>query len=113
MGGMTDPAGSGTHVVVGDDSDRSRFEAHIGSQLAGVLSYADDEETGERTLQHTVVGEAFGGHGVGSALAAFAIGEAREAARRIVPQCTFVQRWLEKHPDQADVVAHPYKPSTT
>ena len=105
---MTEAAARETHVVVGDDTDRSRFEAHIGGQLAGVLSYVDDGESGERTLQHTVVGKEFGGHGVGSALAAFAIGEAREAGRRIVPQCTFVQAWLGKHPEHADLVAHPY-----
>ena len=96
-----------TRVTVGDDSDRSRYEAHIRDQLAGTLSYADDEETGERTLQHTVVGEEFGGYGVGSALAAFAIGDAQDAGRKIVPQCTFVQGWLKKHPEHAGIVAHP------
>lgn len=95
-----------SHVVVGDDSDRSRYEAHIGDHLAGVLAYSDDEETGERTLRHTVVGEAFGGHGVGSALAAFAMVDARDAGRSIVPQCTFVQGWLSRHPEHRDLVAH-------
>ena len=97
-----------THVVVGDDTDRSRYEAHIGDHLAGVLAYFDDEETGERTLRHTVVGQEFGGHGVGSALASFAMRDALEAERRIVPQCTFVQGWLVKHAEHADLVAHPY-----
>jgi predicted GNAT family acetyltransferase len=107
MGLMTETSPE-THVIVGDDSDRSRYEAHIRDQLAGVLSYADDEETGERTLQHTVVGKEFGGHGVGSALAAFAIADAEDAGRKIVPQCTFVQGWLRKHPEHASIVAHPY-----
>ena len=99
-----------SHVVVGDDSDRSRYEAHIGDHLAGVLAYEDDEETGERTLRHTVVGEEFGGHGVGSALASFAMRDARDAGHRIVPQCTFVQGWLVKHPQHAELVAHEYRP---
>lgn len=99
-----------SHVVVGDDSDRSRYEAHIGDHLAGVLAYSDDDETGERTLRHTVVGEAFGGHGVGSALATFAMRDARDAGRSIVPQCTFVQGWLVKHPEHHDLVAHEYRP---
>ena len=102
-----------THVVVGDDTDRSRYEAHIGDHLAGVLAYADDEETGERTLRHTVVGEAFGGHGVGSALATFAMRDARDAGRTIVPQCTFVQGWLVKHPEHAELVAHSYGASAS
>lgn len=94
--------------VVGDDTDRSRYEAHLGDRLAGVLTYVDDED-GNRVLQHTVVGEAFGGHGVGGALAAFALGDAAESGRKIVPQCTFVQAWLEKHPEQKEHVAHPYE----
>ena len=97
-----------THVVVGDDSDRGRYEAHIGDHLAGVLSYVDDAD-GNRVLQHTVVGDAYGGHGVGSALAAFALHDAADAERKIVPQCTFVQAWLQKHPEHAERVAHAYE----
>ncbi|WP_413317039.1 GNAT family N-acetyltransferase [Agrococcus sp. 1P02AA] len=93
------------HVIVGDDSDRSRYEAHIGDRLAGVLSYVDDAD-GNRVLQHTVVGDAYGGHGVGSALAAFALDHAAEAGRKVVPQCTFVQGWLQRHPEHEPLVAH-------
>ncbi len=97
-----------SHVVVGDDSDRGRYEAHIGDHLAGVLSYVDDAD-GNRVLQHTVVGDAYGGHGVGSALAAFALREAAEAGRKIVPQCSFVQSWLGKHPEHQQHVAHAFE----
>lgn len=96
------------HVVVGDDSDRGRYEAHIGDHLAGVLSYVDDAD-GNRVLQHTVVGDEYGGLGVGSALASFAMQAATDAGHRIVPQCTFVQGWLGKHPEHQPLVAHPYE----
>lgn len=104
---MSEQAGQ-SHVVVGDDSDRGRYEAHIGDHLAGVLSYVDDRD-GNRVLQHTVVGDAYGGHGVGSALAAFALRDAAESGRRIVPQCSFVQSWLGKHPECQQLVAHAYE----
>ncbi|WP_206448164.1 GNAT family N-acetyltransferase [Agrococcus sp. KRD186] len=104
---MSDQA-SQTQVVVGDDSDRGRYEAHIGDHLAGVLSYVDDAD-GNRVLQHTVVGDEYGGHGVGSALARFAMQDATDAARKIVPQCTFVQGWLGKHPEHQSLVAHAYE----
>ncbi|GEK78994.1 GNAT family N-acetyltransferase [Agrococcus baldri] len=104
---MSEQAGQ-THVVVGDDTDRGRYEAHIGDHLAGVLSYVDDAD-GNRVLQHTVVGDEYGGHGVGSALAGFAMQDAADAGRRIVPQCTFVQSWLGKHSEHAELVAHPYE----
>ncbi|MCH1884053.1 GNAT family N-acetyltransferase [Agrococcus sp. ARC_14] len=104
---MSEQAGQ-THVVVGDDSDRGRYEAHIGDHLAGVLSYVDDAD-GNRVLQHTVVGDEYGGHGVGSALAVFALQDAADAERKIVPQCTFVQGWLERHPEHQPLVAHAYE----
>ncbi|WP_347754640.1 GNAT family N-acetyltransferase [Agrococcus sp. ProA11] len=104
---MNEPQTSHDHVIVGDDSDRGRYEAHVGGRLAGVLSYVDDSD-GNRVLQHTVVGDEFGGHGVGGAMAAFALSDAAESGRQIVPQCTFVQSWLEKHPQQQQHVAHPY-----
>lgn len=103
---MSEQAGQ-AGVVVGDDSDRGRYEAHLGGRLAGVLSYVDDAD-GHRVLQHTVVGDEFGGHGVGSALATFALRDMADANRRIVPQCTFVQAWLEKHPEHQAQVAHAY-----
>ena len=101
-----------SRTVVEDQADRARYEARIDGKLAGVLSYVDDE-VGDRVLQHTVVGDAFGGRGVGSALAAFAIEDAREVGRRIVPQCTFVQGWLEKHPEHASLVAEAAAPTDT
>ena len=105
---MSDQGQHETNVVIGDDSDRSRYEAHMGARLAGVLSYVDDED-GNRVLQHTVVGDEFGGHGIGSSLAAFALKDAVDAGRKIVPQCTFVQAWLKKHPEHQSMVAHPYE----
>jgi len=91
-------------VEVTENPERTRFEARIGDALAGVLVYADDEP-GTRTLLHTVVGEEYGGHGVGGALASRTLADARERGLRIVPVCTFVQAWLERHPEHADLVA--------
>ena len=47
--------------------------------------------------------------GVGSALARFAMQDATDASRRIVPQCTFVQSWLGKHPEHQSLVAHAFE----
>lgn len=93
--------------VIGEDTDRSRYEAHLGDRLAGVITYVDDAD-GNRVLQHTVVGEEFGGRGVAGALTAFALQDAEASGRKIVPQCTYVQGWLEKHPEQQQHVAHAY-----
>jgi len=99
-------------ISVSDNAERSRYEAHIldpGSgerQLAGVLVYEDaDEDGGPRTLLHTVVWQEHSGHGIGGRLAETAFADARERGTKIVPVCTFVLAWLERHPEQHELVA--------
>lgn len=92
-------------TVVHDNAEHQRYEAHEGEHLAGVLGYED--RGGARVLLHTVVEPGMDGHGIGSALARHAIDDAREHDRPIVPVCTFVQGWLTRHPEHADVVAEP------
>ena len=56
-------------------------------------------------LQHTFVPPENRGEGVGEALVEHAFSHAREQGYRIQPSCPYVRTWLEKHPDQRDVVA--------
>ncbi|KQZ05042.1 hypothetical protein ASD19_03315 [Microbacterium sp. Root53] len=96
-------------IVVSDNAEHTRYEAHFSDAqnphgaLAGVLVYEDGE--GTRTLLHTVVWEEYSGHGIGGRLATHAFADARERGVKIVPVCTFVQGWLERHPEQHDVLA--------
>ncbi len=55
-------------------------------------------------VDHTFVPDSMRGKGVGAALAAHVIGEARTKGFKIVPLCTFLQSQIERHPDWADVV---------
>jgi predicted GNAT family acetyltransferase len=57
---------------------------------------------------HTQVEDAYEGHGVGSALARFALDDVRASGtRKVLPLCPFIKGWIEKHPDYADLVADP------
>jgi predicted GNAT family acetyltransferase len=69
----------------------------------GVLSY---QKVGTRTLdlQHTRVDESLRGHGVAEALAKAAFAYIHENKLLAIATCPYVQRWLERHPDQRDVV---------
>ena len=89
-------------VVVSHADGEHRYEAHDGDKLAGFLSYVDLGEA--HVLQHTIVGDEFGGRGVGSALAKFALDDARHHGLGVVPQCSFVAKYIEKHPEYADLV---------
>ena len=80
--------------------DRSRFEVREDDEVA-VLTYEVDDEGREPsvTLLHTVVPDALGGRGIGSALAEAGVRWAREQGLAVVPECPFVRSWLERHPE--------------
>jgi uncharacterized protein len=94
-------------VLVRDVRDRRRYEARITEDgpLAGLLTY--DRSPTWLALLHTEVQEGFEGLGIGSQLVAWVIADARAQGLAVVPRCPFVRRWLERHPDQQDVLAQP------
>ncbi len=53
---------------------------------------------------HTGVPEALKGRGVGKALVAFLIADARQSGTKIVPLCPFVTAQYQRHPEWADVM---------
>ncbi len=76
--------------------ERNRFEL-IQDGVAGVLTYSRGDD--HVVLEHTVVPAALEGQGVGSTLTRAALAWAKEEGLAVVPQCTFVQDYLERHPD--------------
>ena len=60
---------------------------------------------------HTVTDPAYGGRGIASQVVAAALAQVRaDGGRQVVPQCSFVARYVEQHPDLADLVADPSGP---
>jgi predicted GNAT family acetyltransferase len=87
-----------------DNRAMSRFEAHISGELAGFADYERAEAV--LSFTHTVVLSAFEGQGIGSALARFGLDAVRsEGLHRVNPVCPFIHRWIERHPDYADLLA--------
>jgi predicted GNAT family acetyltransferase len=80
-----------------------RFELHLGDRLAGFMDY---RERGDALhLVHTEMLPEFEGQGLAARLAEFALGEARDQGRKVVPTCSYVARYLQRHPQHADLVA--------
>lgn len=75
--------------------ESSRFEV-AGGDVPAVLTYTRGE--GSVEFLHTVVPADLEGQGVGGALAAAGVGWAREQGLDVVPTCSFVARWVERHP---------------
>ncbi|HMS72418.1 MAG TPA: GNAT family N-acetyltransferase [Baekduia sp.] len=92
--------------VVSHNPAESRYETHIDGELAGFAEYVLSEST--IIFAHTEVDDRFGGSGVGGALARFALDDVRsEGTHRVIPLCPFIKRWIDKHPDYADLVHKP------
>jgi predicted GNAT family acetyltransferase len=97
---MPEPESS---VKVLDNPDEHRYEAIVGDEVAGYLTYRAG--SGAVVLVHTEVNAAFEGHGIGGRLAAAALEDARARGFKIQPLCPFVVAYLKRHPEFSDVVA--------
>ncbi len=78
-----------------------RFETSIDDNT-GYISYQEHGDT--LVYDHTIVPQALGGKGVGSALVKHALDYAREHNKKVDPQCSFVSAYINKHADYQDLV---------
>jgi uncharacterized protein len=87
---------------VQNDAGHHRFLIRL-PDGEGELIY---EKTAPHTLEltHTRVDPALRGRGVAEALAEAAIAHARKRRLHIIPACSYVQRWLTRHPEHKDLV---------
>jgi uncharacterized protein len=90
-------------VRVTNDEAAHRYEALVGDDLAGFITYR--LEPGRVVLVHTETEQAFQGRGVGAALAAGALDDARARGLSVTPFCPFVASYIRHHPEYADLVA--------
>ena len=90
-------------MTVADNPERRRYEGTVDGKVAGVVYY--QERDGALALVHTEVSPDFEGQGIGSRLAAATLEDVRSRGLQIVPVCPFIRRYLERHPEYADLVA--------
>ena len=88
-------------LPVVNNEEKQRFEMHVNGEVA-VLLYK--EQADHITLVETLVPPALEGRGIGSSLARAGLEYAREHGLSVTPQCPFVRRYLEKHPEYQDVI---------
>lgn len=86
---------------ISHNEQSKRFETTIDGHT-GYISY---QERGDKLVyDHTIVPQELGGRGVGSALVKEALNYARENNKKVVPQCSFVASYIDKHPDYQDLL---------
>jgi predicted GNAT family acetyltransferase len=91
-------------LTVTDAPARSRYELRDGDRLLGFTEYHERDD-GALVFPHTVVTERKRGAGYGSTLVQGALDDVRAKGRTMVAQCPFVSRFIEEHPEYADLLA--------
>ena len=90
-------------VTLLHNAARSRYEAVLDGQ---VVAFADYEVTGSIVvLPHTVTTPALRGRGHAGRVVRFALDEIRTSGRKVIPRCWYVARFIDEHPEYADLVA--------
>jgi uncharacterized protein len=90
-------------VTVVNHPEERRYELLVAGEHAGELVYRDRGED-VRALLHTEVDPNQQRRGLGTALVAGALDDARERGLQVVPICPFVDAFVRRHPEYADLV---------
>jgi len=88
---------------VEDNVELSRYEIKDDGRVVGIADYR--VQNGLVVLPHTEVDPARQGAGLGAELIQAALDAIRESGKRVVPQCSYVARFIAEHPDYEDLVA--------
>lgn len=88
-------------LTIINNAERQQFQVAAGNELASLEYRLYD---GKLFLMHTEVPEKLGGRGIGTALAEYAFKYARANHLPVKVYCPFVQTYLKRHPEHADLV---------
>ncbi len=96
------PAATGReNLTVVHRPDARRFEILVGGNAA-ILEYAVSE--GRMHFLHTEVPVALEGRGLGSQLARAGLEYAKHENLKVVPECSFIRGYVDRHPEYAPLV---------
>jgi uncharacterized protein len=87
---------------VRDAPEADRYEVRVDGALAGFAEYR--RRPGLIAFTHTEIDDRFEGQGLASALVRHALGAARAEGLAVLPFCPFVNGYVERHPEFADLV---------
>jgi len=87
---------------VRDNPSLNRFELDLGGETAVAL-YRRQGDT--LLVHHTETPVAMRGQGIGGRLVQGMLEIARERGEKVAPRCGFVRRFMDEHPEYADLRA--------
>ncbi len=87
---------------VTDVPERNRYEITADGEVAGYAQYV---RRGNRVIfVHTEIDTRFEGQGLAATLVSAALDDVRTKGDRVVPLCPYVTRYIERHPEYADLI---------
>lgn len=89
-------------VTVRHNPGASRYEAIVDGYLS-VCEYALNGT--QMVFTHTLVPPELRGRGIAEQLVRVALADARSAGRKVVPACSYVARFIERHREFEDLLA--------
>jgi predicted GNAT family acetyltransferase len=93
--------------VIVDNPDQHRYEIRVSEDLAGFVQYR--RRPGLVAFIHTEIDPRFEGKGLGSQLIAAVLDEARAPGVWVLPFCPFVNGYISRHPEYADLVPEEFR----
>jgi uncharacterized protein len=89
--------------TVTDVPESSRYEIRDGERRLGLAAY---QLRGDQVVfTHTEVDSDSGHKGLGGTLVRAALDDVRSKGGSVVPMCSFVRGWIERHPEYQDLVS--------
>ena len=100
---MAVPAASNVpRVDFRNDAEHHRYVLEDDGE---VVAFTEYEQRHDRLLfPHTEVADGYEGRGLAGDLVRQALDDVRVQGHRVVPLCTYVRGWIERHPEYADLV---------
>jgi predicted GNAT family acetyltransferase len=89
-------------ITVQHNAAANRFESRIGPHLA-VADYLREED--RMIITHTYVPTALRGQGVAEKLVRAALGFAQAEGLKVVPHCSYVAAFIQRHPEFQPLLA--------
>jgi uncharacterized protein len=95
-------------ATVADDAERERYAITTDAgELAGFTQYRRRPEL--IAFVHTEIDPRFEGQGLASELIRAALDDAREQGLAVLPFCPFVDAYIKKHTEYAELVPEDYR----
>jgi predicted GNAT family acetyltransferase len=91
-----------------DNTDLHRYEIVVDGAVAGFADYRADGDT--VVLPHTVVDPARRGQGLAAVLIRYALDDIAGAGGRVVPACSYVADFIDRHPEYRPLLAEADRP---